>query len=483
MRSGTAAYAPAVERIRSGSNAGRWVLAATVLGSSIAFLDSTVVNIALPTIGAGLGAGTTGLQWTVDAYLVTLTALLLLGGSLGDRYGRRRMFVAGLAAFAAASMACGVAPLIGVLVFARAVQGVGGALLVPGSLSIIAASFHPDDRAWAIGAWSGLAGVSTAIAPFLGGWLIDAVSWRAIFFINVPVAAVAIAIALRHVPETRDLDAGRRPDVLGAACITLALGAVAYTLIESVNGVGVTEVTAGLIGAAAFATFIAIERRVSEPMLPLGLFASRRFSGANLTTLAVYSGLGGATFVVVLQLQLVLGYSALEAGAALLPTSLLLLAFSARAGALAERIGPRIPMTAGPLIAASGLAWFATVDVGSHYVPGVLGPAIVFGVGLVLTVSPLTATVLGTVADRHVGIASGVNNAIARGGGLLAVAFLPAVAGLDTSGPATAFSDGYPTAMLVCAALCACGGLVAWITIGGERTVVVAAESSLPDGG
>jgi hypothetical protein len=234
---------------------------------------------------------------------------------------------------------------------------------------------------------------------------------------------------------------------------------------------------------AAFATFIVVEGQVTEPMLPLGLFSSRRFSGANLTTLAVYSGLGGATFVVVLQLQLVLGYSALEAGAALLPMSLLLLVFSARAGALAQRIGPRLPMTVGPVVAACGLAWFATVGVGTHYVFGVLGPAVVFGVGLVLTVSPLTATVLGAVEDRHVGIASGVNNAIARGGGLLAVAFLPTVAGLDTSGPASAFSDGYPTAMLVCAALCACGGLIAWITIGGERTVVVAGESSLPEGG
>jgi EmrB/QacA subfamily drug resistance transporter len=465
-----------VEQIRAGTSAARGVLAATVLGSSIAFLDGTVVNIALPAIGEHLDAGTTGLQWTIDAYLVTLTALLLLGGSLGDRYGRRRMFVVGLVAFAVSSVACGLAPSIGVLIVARAVQGIGGALLVPGSLSIIAASFHPDDRAWAIGVWSGLAGVSTAIAPFLGGWLIDAVSWRAIFFINVPVAAVAIGIAWRKVPESRDLEANGRVDLVGAACISVALGSIAFALIESAQGVGTTEAVAAIVGVVAFAGFILVERRVSDPMLPLGLFASRRFSGANLTTLAVYSGLGGATFVVVLQLQLVLGYSALEAGAALLPTSLLLLVFSARAGALSQRIGPRLPMTIGPIVAAIGLAWFSTVDAGSTYLVGVFGPAVVFGIGLVLTVSPLTATVLGAVEDRHVGIASGVNNAVARGGGLLAVAFLPTVAGLDTSGPATAFSAGYPTAMLVCAGLCAGGGLIAWASIGsGPATAVLAA--------
>ena len=454
-----------MRQIRSGTPASRWVLAATVLGSGIVFLDGTVVNIALPAISKSLDAGTSGLQWTIDAYLVTLTALLLLGGSLGDLYGRRRIFIIGLIWFTAASMLCGVAPTITVLIAARAFQGIGGALLVPGSLAIIAASFHRDDRARAVGAWSGLAGVSTAVAPFLGGWLIDAVSWRAVFLINVPVAVVAIAISAKHVPETRDTTAAKRPDWLGAAAVSIALGAGSYSLIESTHGLGVPVVVAAVVAIGALLGFVVIEAKVAHPMLPLDVFRSLQFSGANLTTLAVYSGLGGATFVVVLQLQLVLGYSALQAGAALLPLSVLLLLFSARVGALAQRIGPRIPMTIGPIVAAAGLFWFGRIHAGSPYLTEVFPPAFVFGCGLALTVSPLTATVLAAVDDHRVGIASGVNNAVARGGGLLAVAFLPAIAHLNTNGSAEAFSHGFGLAMGISAALCAGGGLIAFATI------------------
>ena len=464
--------------IRRGTPEARWLLAATVLGSSLAFLDSTVVNIALPTIGERFHAGTTGLQWTIDAYLVTLTALLLIGGSLGDRFGRRRIFELGLVAFTVASMICGAAPTIGVLIGARALQGVGGALLVPGSLAIISASFHPDDRAWAVGAWSGLAGVSTAIAPFLGGWLIDSVTWRAVFFINLPLAALALVISRRWVPETRDLEETGALDWLGAVLVSVALGAFAYALIESGSGVGPGQVVVGCIGFVGLIAFVVVEARTANPMLPLDIFRSAQFTGANLTTLAVYAGLSGATFLLVLQLQYVLGYSALEAGAALLPLSVLLLLLSAQAGALSQRIGPRLPMTLGPLVAAAGLAWFAGVDVHSRYLADVFPPAVVFGLGLALTVSPLTATVLAAVEDRRVGVASGVNNAVARGAGLLAVAFLPALVHLDTGAAPAVFSSAYREAVLVCAGLCALGGVVAWATI---RRITPGPSMTVPD--
>jgi EmrB/QacA subfamily drug resistance transporter len=451
--------------LRVASARGRWVIAATVIGSGMVFLDGTVVNVALPAISSDLDAGLSGLQWTLDAYLVTLTALLLLGGSLGDLYGRRAMYVIGLVGFTGASVLCGAAPNTGVLIAARALQGVGGALLVPGSLAIIAATFHPDDRAKAVGAWSGLTGVSSAIAPFLGGWFVDSVSWRLVFLINVPIAAVAVAIVVRHVPESRDADATGRPDWTGAACISLGLAAASYALIEGPHGMGGLEWAAVFVAVVALAAFIAVERRSEHPMLPLELFRSRQFTGANLTTLAVYAGLGGAFFLVVLQLQLVLDYSALEAGAALLPSTVLLLFLSARAGALAQKIGPRLPMTIGPLVVAVGLVGLSRIGPGDHWQTAVLPPAIVFGLGLVLTVAPLTATVLAAVDDHHVGVASGTNNAVSRAAGLIAVAVLPAVAGIDVSSDAASFDDGYRTALLVAAAACAVGGVVSWLTI------------------
>lgn len=448
--------------MRAGTPAGRWVLAATVLGSGIAFLDGTVVNVALPAIADDLDASVSSLQWTLDAYLVTLSALLLLGGSLGDRLGRRRVFVGGLGGFVAASLLCGLAPTTGALIAARALQGVGAAFLVPGSLAIISASFHPDDRSRAVGAWSGLAGVSSALGPLAGGWLIDAVSWRLIFLINLPLAAVAGWIAVRHVPETRDPDAVR-PDILGAAAVTIGLAAVAYALIERRPAVAIA-------GVVALVSFVVIERRSRHPMLPLSLFRSAQFSGANLTTLAVYAALGGAMFLVVLQLQEAVGYSALEAGSSLLPITILMLVLSPRAGQLAQRTGPRLPMTIGPLIVAVGLLLVGRIEPGRSFWDAVLPGTIVFGLGLSLTVAPLTAAVLAAVDERHIGVGSGVNNAVARLAGLLAVAVLPAVADVGASG---ASSDGFTAAMRISAAVCAAGGLIAFVTI---RTAVPVAR-------
>jgi EmrB/QacA subfamily drug resistance transporter len=448
--------------IRAASPEARWVVAATVLGSGVVFLDATVVNVALPAISDDLGTSLSGLQWTVNAYLVTLSALLLLGGSFGDRFGRRRTFVAGLVGFTAASLLCGVAPSSGFLIGARALQGVAGAFLVPGSLSIIAATFHPDDRARAIGAWSGLAGVASALGPFLGGWLIDAVSWRLIFLVNVPLAGAAIVIALRHVPETRAPE-GKPLDVPGALLVTGALGCISYAAIE--HGTQASS-AAWAAGAAGLAAFVLLEKRSSHPLLPLHLFRSAQFTGTNLTTLAVYAGLGGALFLVVLRLQVSLGYSALEAGAALVPITLLMLVLSPGAGQLGQRVGPRLPMTVGPLVAAAGIALFSGVAPGDTYWSGVLPGAVVFGLGLALTVAPLTAAVLASVGDAFTGVASGVNNAAARLAGLLAVASLPALAGISGAGSMAAGLDrGFTDAMWISAAVCACGGIVAAVLV------------------
>jgi EmrB/QacA subfamily drug resistance transporter len=458
-----------------GTPAGRWVLTAAVLGSVIVFLDTTVVNVALPTIGRELDTGLAGLQWTVNSYLLSLAALILLGGSLGDRYGRRRVFVIGVVWFAAASALCGSAPNIGVLVAARALQGVGGALLTPGSLALLQASFTPDDRSRAIGAWSGLAGVAAAVGPFVGGWLVDAVSWRAVFLINLPVAVVVVLVAVRHVPESRDVEAPPGLDVVGAVLCAVGLAGVTWALIEE-------ALPAGVLGVACLLAFVWWEAQAPSPMLPLDLFSSSQFTAVNLVTFAVYAALGATTFLLVLQLQTVLEYSPLEAGLALFPVTVLMLTLSARAGALATRIGPRLPLAAGPVLAGVGLLLLSRVDAGSHWLTAVLPGATVFGLGLSLTVAPLTATVLAAVEDRHAGVASGINNAVSRVGGLVAVAVLPAVAGIggdDASADPAAFSDGFSVALTVAAVLCGLGGGLAWVLVSNEP--VLAAAAAAPD--
>ena len=459
------------EPVTWGTPRARWVLLATVLGSGMAFLDATVVNVALPTIGADLNASVAGLQWVINGYTLTLASLILLGGSLGDRFGRRRIFLLGTVWFAGASLLCGVAPTSEALVAARALQGIGGALLTPGSLAILQASFAMSDRGRAVGAWSGLSGVAAATAPFVGGWLIDVGSWRPIFLINVPLAVAVVVVSLRHVPETRDAAGVRGIDVPGALLTVIGLAAVTWALIEAGERGATTGVLlSGAIGLGSLAGFVAAERRVRHPMLPLEIFRSWQFSAANLVTLIVYASLSIMFFLFVVHLQQVLGYSPLQAGAATLPITGLMLALSAPAGMLADRIGPRLPMTIGPLGIAAGLALMSRVQAEATYLGTILPGLLVFGLGLSLTVAPLTATVLAAATSKHAGIASGVNNAISRGAGLLAVAAIPGLTGLtgDAYRDPVIFASGFRAAMRISAALAAAGGLLAWLSIRNE---------------
>ncbi|MFJ4617521.1 MFS transporter [Streptomyces sp. NPDC088812] len=452
--------------VRLASPQGTWVLLATVLGSSMAMLDSTVVNVALPRIGRDLDADLAALQWTVTAYMVTLAGLILPAGSLGDRVGRRKVFVAGVVWFAAASLLCGLAPDAAVLVAARALQGVGGALLTPGSLALIQASFHPDDRGRAVGLWSGFGGVGAAVGPFLGGWLVDGPGWRWVFWLNVPLALLCVPVALRHVPESRDRRAHGRFDVPGAVLAALSLGLVTYALIEAGAGTPAVAVAA-VAGVAAGAAFVRVERRGPDPMLPLDVFASRRFTAVNLVTLCVYAAFGGFFFLSALQLQTVAGYSAVGAGTALLPTTVLMLLLSARSGALADRIGPRLPLTVGPLLCAAGMLLMLRVGPGASYAVDVLPAVLVLGLGMVTLVAPLTATVLASVDDSRAGLASGVNNAAARAAGLIAVAALPLVTGMGPEAyrSAEAFEGAFRRAMALCAGLLVVGAGVAFATV------------------
>jgi EmrB/QacA subfamily drug resistance transporter len=434
----------------------------------MAFVDATAVQVALPAIGRELDSSLSGLQWTINGYTLALASLILLGGSLGDRYGRRRVFLLGVVWFALASLVCGLAQSTGQLVAARALQGVGGALLTPGSLALIQSSFRPGDRAKAIGLWSALAGIAGLIGPFLGGVLVDALSWRLVFLLNVPVAVVILAVAGRHVPESRDGGGHGRFDVLGAVLGVLALGGTTYALIAAGNELLRPDVVGGAaLGLAAGAGFVVRERRAADPMLPLGLFADRQFTGANLATLAVYGALGGSSLFLVLQLQTVLGYDATGAGAAMLPAIVLITFLSPTAGSVAARIGPRLPMTVGPLVVAAGTLLLAGVDGSAPYFLEVLPGSLLQGLGMAITVTPLTATVLAAAPDALAGIASGVNNSVARAAQLLAVAALPVAVGLsgnDYAEPAT-FTDGYRIAMLACAVLFVAGGAMSWSTI------------------
>lgn len=453
--------------LRMGTAAGRWVLATTVLGSSMAMIDGTVVNVALERIGSEFGAGFAALQWTVNAYTLTLASLILLGGSLGDHFGRRRIFVIGVVWFAVASLICGLAPDVGTLIAARALQGVGGALLTPGSLALISASFHGPDRAAAVGAWSGLGGIAGAVGPFLGGWLVEW-SWRAVFLINLPLAALIVVVALRHVPESRDVEAAPGLDITGTVLATVGLGALTYGLTGlGAQGADPLLLTILGVGVLALVAFVVVERRSKHALVPPALFANRVFSAANAATLLIYGALGVVFLLLVLQLQTVAGFSPLAAGAALLPVTLIMLVFSARAGALAGRIGPRLPMTIGPLVSAGGLLLLLRIGPDATWLVDVLPAVLVFGAGLALTVAPLTATVLDAAPDRFAGSASGVNNAVARAAGLLSVAVIPGLAGIggdDYTDPAV-YGPGFRMAMIIAAGLLVAAALLAFAFI------------------
>jgi EmrB/QacA subfamily drug resistance transporter len=465
-----------------GTPAGRWIITAAVLGSGVAFLDGSVVNAALPAISADFHAGLTDLQWVLTAYLLSLGSFIVIGGSLGDLFGRRRMFVVGLLGFGVASLLCGIAPTVGFLIAARVLQGAAGALLVPESLAIISSSFALEDRARAIGAWSGLTGVATAFGPFLGGWLIDSVSWRLVFFMNLPLIALTAVLAVRHVPESRDEGADGRIDLRGGLCLAAGLGSLVFALIEGPSGGwSGAEILLAILGAVLLVVFVLLELRSDHPMVPLRIFRSSQFSGANAVTFVVYAALGGVMFLLIVYLQSDLGYSALEAGASLLPVTVLMLVFSPRAGALAQRIGPRLPMTIGPLIVGGGIALLARAEPGTTYWETVFPGALVLGAGLSLTVAPLTASVLAAVDDAHAGIASAVNNAVARIAGLLAIAVLPAAAGLAGAGAGLDLEAGFARAMLIAAAVAASGAVIAWCTIRRTESVyAVSGALSLP---
>lgn len=455
------------------SRSGRWVVAATVLGSGMAAIDATVVGIALPSMGRELHASLGSLQWVVSGYTLTLAALLLPSGALGDQLGRRRVFEVGVVWFVLSSVLCAVAPDVSFLIAVRVVQGVGAALLTPGSLAIIQASFDEESRGRAIGAWSGLGGVATALGPLLGGYLIAAASWRWIFVINVPVGAAVLWLSARHVPESRDPNARRGIDLPGSLLAVVALVGLTYALIEGPAGgwdrPGVVVMLA--VAAVAIGLFGRTEARSDRPMLPLDVFRVRQFTVTNAVTFIVYAALGATLFLLPVELQIVDGYTPLESGVSLLPLTVIMLLLSARSGRLAARIGPRLQMGVGPLVVAAGLALLARSTTDRWYPSGVLPAVLVFGLGLAITVAPLTSTALGALPPDHAGLASAVNNDVARLGSLIAVAVVPALAGIHGTSylHAAALGRGFRAATVITAVFCATGGLLAALGIRNPR--------------
>jgi EmrB/QacA subfamily drug resistance transporter len=421
----------------------------------------------------------------MTGYTLTLAAFLLIGGSLGDRFGRRKVYLIGIVWFALASAACGFAPTALFLIVMRLLQGVGAALLTPGSLAILEASFVPEDRARAIGAWSGLGGVAVAAGPLVGGYLITAASWRWIFFINVPLAVAVIGLGARHVPESRDATVTGKIDYAGAAAAVVFLTGITFAFIEA-PGLGWSSpavLTMTAIGVLGLAAFLIREHRAAAPMLPLSLFTERQFAATNAVTFIVYAALTGATFLLPVVLQVVSGYSPLASGLAFVPLTVIMFALSARSGQLASRIGPRLQMSVGPVVVGVGLAMTTLATSGSSYVVYVLPAVIVFGLGLAITVAPLTATAMSSAPSEHSGIASAVNNDVARFGGLLAVAVLPALAGITGTAylHPDALAAGFRTAALISGALCAGGGVLAAFTITNPERVPRPAGAAAPE--
>ncbi|MEY2419473.1 MAG: hypothetical protein QOG90_2153 [Actinomycetota bacterium] len=428
----------------------------------MASLDATVVNVALPRIARDLDAGVSGLQWVLTGYLLSLASLILLGGALGDRIGRRRVFIIGTVWFAAASALCGAAPNITVLVAARVLQGVGGALLTPGSLAIIQASFREQDRAAAVGAWSGLLGVAGAVGPFIGGALVDGPGWRWAFLLNIPLAALTIVLTLRSVPESRDEHSRQHLDVTGCAYAVVALAGATWALTERL-------VVPGVIGAAATAAFVVHIMRVPSPLVPPQLFRNRTFTVINVMTVQLYAAIGVAFFLVAYELQVAATWSALASGTALLPTTLLMIVFSSRSGALGQRIGPRLQLTAGPALAAVGLLLLARIGADPAWLRDVLPGSLVFGLGLVTFVAPLTATVMAAADPDHVSVASGVNNAVARTASLGAIALVPVLAGLTDASGSGEITHAFRVALVIAAGLTASAAITA--VVGLQRNV------------
>ena len=448
---------------------GRWVIAAAVFGSGIATLDATVVGIALPPIGRSFHSGLGTLQWVITGYSLTLTAFLLLGGSLGDRFGRKKVFSVGIVWFALASALCGLAPNAGILIGARVLQGIGGALITPASLAILQASFRSEDRSRAIGAWSGLGGVATAAGPLIGGYLIAAGSWRWVFFINLPVAVGVLVLTARHVPETHDPTISGRLDIAGPPLAVVFLTGLTYALIEGPTRGWTSPVvlSAMIIAVVVGPVFLVVEATRRSPMLPLVMFRIRQFSAANAVTFVVYGALGGALFLLPVELQLVSGYSPLDSGLALLPVTFIMLVFSAYSGQLASRIGPRLQMSVGPIVVGAGLILLTRATEGASYATYVLPAVVVFGIGLAVTVAPLTSTAMGAAPPEHAGAASAINNVVARAAGLIAVAVLPFAAGIAGTSALSPrqFAPGFRTAMVIAGIVCAAGGLVAVVLI------------------